>query len=90
MASSSSENAELQYKRNHIDNKHVPQLTAAFVVSLFLAYSAILLRLISRRLSRTQLGWDDRIIVLSLVSSLSIPQLPLNMSGVSWIWMTQL
>lgn len=72
MASSSSEIAELQYERNHIDDTHVPQMIVAFVVSLFLAYSAILLRLISRRLSRTQLGWDDRIIVLSLVSSLSV------------------
>ena len=71
MASASSENAELQYERNHINDTHVPQLIVSFVVSLFLAYSAILLRLISRRLSRTQLGWDDKIIVLSLVSSLS-------------------
>ncbi len=75
MASSGDENAEIDYQKNHIDETHVPQLIVAFVVSLFLAYSAIILRLFSRRLSRTPLGWDDWIIVLSLVSSSSIPRL---------------
>ena len=82
MATSSSENAELQYEKSHINDTHVPQLIASFVVSLFLAYSAIVLRLISRRLSRTRLGWDDWIIVLSLVSSLLVPWLILNVAGI--------
>ena len=65
------ESAELLYEQAHVDETHVPQLIAAFTVSLVIAYGAVALRLISRRLSRTQLKWDDWTILLSLVKNLS-------------------
>ena len=86
MATSSSETAQLQYEKSHINDTHVPQLIASFAVSLFLAYSAIVLRLTSRRFSRTQLGWDDWIIILSLVSSILFPWLLfLALCGYEWV-----
>ena len=65
---SAQEAAEVQYEEDHLSDSHVPQLIAVFTVSLAIAYSAVVLRLISRRMSRTQLKWDDWVICLSLVS----------------------
>lgn len=65
---SAEESAEIRYEQDHVDDTHVPQLAAVFIVALVIAHFAVVLRLISRRLSQTQLKWDDLIIFLSLVS----------------------
>ena len=59
--------AKLQYQREHISDTHVPQLIAAFVCALVIAYTAVILRLLSRYMGRTQLKWDDWLIISSLV-----------------------
>ena len=65
---SAEEFAEIQYEQDHVDDTHVPQLAAVFTAALVIAHLAVVLRLISRRLSHTQLKWDDLVICLSLVS----------------------
>lgn len=47
----------------------VPRMIGAFVVCLVVAYLGVILRLISRRLRKTDLKTDDWLIVTSLVGS---------------------
>ena len=53
---------------DHLSDSKVPQLIATFVASLILIYVAVVLRFISRFLSKTAIGADDWIIASSLVS----------------------
>lgn len=64
----SQEQSVLKFEQEHIQDSHVSQLIAAFTASLVIGFSTILLRLISRRMSRIKLGWDDRIVIESLVN----------------------
>ena len=63
------QSGELQYEQDHATDMHVHQLITIFAVSLAMAYCAVALRLVSRRVSKTRLSWDDWAIILSLVSS---------------------
>ena len=62
------QSTEIQYEQEHINESHVPQLIGVFIASLVIAYGAVFWRLVSRRISRTGLSWDDWIIVVSLVN----------------------
>jgi len=64
----SQEQSVLKSEQEHIQDSHVSQLIAAFTASLVIGFNTILLRLISRRMSRVKLGWDDRISIESLVN----------------------
>ena len=59
--------ADIQYEEDHINETRVPELITVLAISLVIAYSAVALRLFSRRLSNTALKYDDWTIMLSLV-----------------------
>ena len=67
MAHLARETGEFQYEKAHINDSHVASLVATTTITLVIAYSAVLLRLVSRRISHTRLGWDDWTIIVSLV-----------------------
>ena len=54
------------------DESQVPQLMGAYITCLIIAYTAVALRFLCRRMKQTQLGIDDWLILASLVSSDSI------------------
>ena len=66
---SSAGNATAQETNQLEVASEVPQMIGAFVACLIIAYSGVLLRLISRRLKRTDLKADDWLIISSLVRS---------------------
>ena len=68
MASAEAMAASLQYQKEHISDTKVPMIMASVIAWFVIAYTAVAMRLISRRLSRTLLKWDDWCILSSLVS----------------------
>ena len=71
MATSKGESTELEYEEAHVQDTHVVQLLVVFAMSMVIGYGAVALRLICRRMGRTRLGWDDGIIIFSLVTHLT-------------------
>lgn len=63
----SSNSANVQYQEAHAGDTAVARLIAVLIVCFVISYAAIILRILSRRLSRTRLGTDDWLILLSLV-----------------------
>ena len=62
---------------NQVESEtEVPRLIGAFVACLVIAYLAVILRLISRRLNKTDLKADDWLLVTSLVSSMLLLKYP--------------
>ena len=59
--------AEILYMKEHINDTKVPGILASNIVCLCIAFSAVSLRFISRRLVRAEFKIDDWMIVLALV-----------------------
>ena len=70
MASAAAMAASLQYQKEHISDSKVPMIMASAIAWFVITYTAVAMRFISRRLSRTILKWDDWCILISLVSSI--------------------
>ena len=62
----------LAYQFAHINDNYQPQLIAATVVCLTVAYVAVGVRFISRRVGRVKFGYDDISIVIALVGLVKI------------------
>ena len=60
---------EVQYEREHIRQDQVPRIVASYATCLSLAYIAVVLRFIARRISRAPLQADDLTISIALVRS---------------------
>ena len=65
--------SDVQYQKAHIDDNKSAGIIAACAICLTAAYSAVVLRFVSRRLSRTSLEADDYFIVTALVGRASQP-----------------
>lgn len=61
--------ANIEYQLAHENQTRVPALIASGAICLSAAYVFVILRFISRRLSRTPIKADDWAIVLGLVST---------------------
>ena len=59
---------DIQYQIDHIGDDRRPSIIAASAVCLLAAYIAVTARLVSRRLQKTPLHWDDYSILIALVS----------------------
>ena len=69
MAAASSFTPQLiAYYKAHANETLQPNEIAAGVCGLVIAYTAVVARVFARRASGTKFGWDDWLIVASLVS----------------------
>ena len=59
---------QIQYQEDHASDTAIPRLIAVFIVCFVISYVGITFRFVSRRLSRTKLGADDWLMLLSGVS----------------------
>ena len=59
--------AEVAYQEAHINDTRVPDMLAAFIFSLAIAYVSVGLRYVSRRVKQQQWLMDDWVILGSLV-----------------------
>ena len=60
---------EVQYERENIRQDQLPRIVASYATCLSLAYIAVVLRFIARRISRAPLQADDLTIFIALVRS---------------------
>jgi len=60
--------AQIEYMKAHITDDKRHNLIATFIVSISLAYIAVILRFIARRRRRVQYLADDWLILVALVS----------------------
>lgn len=67
MASLSS--SDLLYQQTHVNENKSTEIITACVICLTAAYFAVILRFVSRRLSKTSLQADDYTIIVALVGS---------------------
>ena len=65
--------SDVQYQKAHIDDEISAEIIVACAVCLTAAYSAVFLRFVSRRTSKTSLEADDYFIVTALVGSACQP-----------------
>ena len=65
MAQSSS--SEIQYQLNHINDDKSGQMVSSQVCGMVIAFAAVALRLVSRRVGRVPILADDYMIVIALV-----------------------
>ena len=63
---------QIEYQESHAAETAVPRLIAVFIICYVISYISVVLRFISRRLSRTELGTDDWLMLASAVSRISI------------------
>ena len=63
--------AEAQYQLDHINQSRVHDIVSSHIACLVIAVAAIILRFISRRMSKTAIKADDWMIVAALVSDTS-------------------
>lgn len=59
--------AELSYEQTHINESRVTGLLVSNILCLGLAYVAVALRFLCRRVGRIKYDWDDWLILLGLV-----------------------
>ena len=59
---------DIQYQQQHIDDNRASDLITTFATCTALAYLAVVLRLIARRLNKTTLQADDFWVLIALVS----------------------
>lgn len=59
--------SEILYEFEHINDNRSPDLTISWTICISLAYLAVLLRLIARKVSKAGLKADDYTIILALV-----------------------
>ena len=57
----------IEYFLAHLDDNKKKEIIAVYVPCLFFAYTAVILRFVSRRLIKTAYQWDDWTIVIGLV-----------------------
>ena len=57
----------IEYFLAHLDDNKKNEIIAVYVPCLFFAYTAVILRFVSRRLIKTSYQWDDWTIVIGLV-----------------------
>ena len=62
---------EIRYQIDHMQDNKSRELIVANVVSISAATTAVVLRLISRRLNKASLQADDSMIIIGLVSRIS-------------------
>ena len=65
--------AEIQYQQEHIGENRIPNIIAANVACLTLAFVFVGLRFLSRWMKRIKCEADDWLVVAGLVRSNSIP-----------------
>ena len=63
--------AEIHHQQDHINDNAVPTIIAANVVCFSLAFVAVALRFVCRKVSKIKYEADDWLILASLVSSSS-------------------
>ena len=68
MSSAEAMALSLEYQEEHITDTKAPMIMTSIIAWFVIAYTAVTLRFISRRLSRTVLKGDDWCILGSLVS----------------------
>lgn len=61
--------AEVQYELEHVDDNRQQDLIKSLAAGVVLAYLAVVLRLVARRISKARLQADDYWILFSLVIS---------------------
>ena len=65
---------EILYEMEHIGDNKGPSLIAAYAVCISLAYVAVFLRFISRRIGKNALLADDWMVVVALVRHSAIEE----------------
>ena len=60
--------AEAQYQLDHVHESRFQAIASSQIACLIIAFIAIILRFVSRRLSKTPIKADDWMIVVALVS----------------------
>lgn len=66
---SSFKNDTEQASQHFGDESQVSQQLGAYITCLIIAYTGVALRFVCRRMKQTQLGTDDWLILVSLVSA---------------------
>lgn len=64
--------AVVQYQLEHIHDDRSKEIISALYVTLGFAIITVVLRFVSRHITRARLDWDDWIIVFGLVCALEI------------------
>ena len=64
---------DIQYQTDHIGDDRRPNIIAASTICLLAAYVAVTARVVSRRLQKIPLLWDDYSILVALVSPVLLP-----------------
>jgi len=59
--------SELRYEQSHINESAVPGLVASNIIGLSVAYVAVGLRFLCRRIGHIKLDWDDWMVSAGLV-----------------------
>ena len=59
--------AELHYEQAHFDETQVPALLTSNIICLSIAYSAVSLRFLCRRIGHVKHDWDDWLVASGLV-----------------------
>lgn len=63
----------LQYQEKHKNENRGPEIVVSLAIMLTVAYIAVGLRFISRRIVRVKLSYDDWVIVIGLVCRAGLP-----------------
>lgn len=66
---------ELHYQEEHRNENRGPEIISALAIMLAMAYVAVGLRFVSRRMVRAKLLYDDWVIVIGLVCHAALPAL---------------
>ena len=64
---------DIQYQTDHVGDDRRSDIITSSTICLLAAYIAITARLVSRRLQKTPLHWDDYSILVALVSPVLLP-----------------
>lgn len=65
--------SDILYQQSHINENKSAEIITACAICLTAAYLAVILRFVSRRLSKTSLEADDYTIIAALVGSKPLP-----------------
>ena len=68
--------SQIQYEMEHETDNAAPRMLASYIVCLVLAYIAVALRFLSRRISKSQINDSDYVIVAATVSDFFLGQPP--------------
>ncbi len=60
--------SEIEYELQHIYDNRAPSIVISAAICIFLAITAVLLRLLARRLSRARILADDYMMTFAMVS----------------------